>query len=620
MIRLCALFFLASTLVACGGGGGSDSSNSNSPLSPPQNNLPVITSASNVDILEGQTSVLDIAVTDEDGDAISLTLTGADANQFSLSGNTLSFNSVPDYEAPSSSAGTNSYSITLNANDGTGSVSQAVTINVLDATEGRVVDGPLSGAKVFLDLNGNLIQDANEIFVVTDANGYFKLPANTEANSQSDKLVAVGGTDISTGKSLPNMVLVSDIPTAEDASVVVTPVSTLIAAATTAADKQAVLTSLGITGSVEDVLTQDSWAQAQLGNQQAIAVQAANQAIAAVLQSATSLIDTSGADSTNNAANLIMSITEQLVTESVLGSDLFDESVLANVMEQGIEDYATDYEPSLDLDSQLFDSLASTLSTTIGIIQAVDNPTSAAANEIVAIVQDALQIDIAEVASSGNINNFINSTEPTSLFAGASSEVLIIVNLDTDGDGIINILDTDGQYTDDGIASNYCSTQIYHLNDDIHGSSGIYLTIENSGSDSLSVSIASADNSLVTQMLVESKTGASVETDSSAEPDTFTRVLSWSGTPPENETFDILWAKTSGGTWIVRDISVPTEATCNGNGGGGSQTTFTPVTPDTPNTTAVTVINCGTISLSLKFTLAIIYEFIKKGLEKSSPF
>ena len=303
--------------------------------------------------------------------------------------------------------------------------------------EGRVVDGPLSGARVFLDLNGNLIQDANEISVVTDANGFFELPANTEANSQSDKLVAVGGTDISTGKSLPNMVLVSDIPTAEDASVVVTPVSTLIAAATTSADKQAVLTSLGITGSVEEVLTQDSWAQAQLGNQQAIAVQAANQAIAVVLQSATSLIDTSGADSTNNATNLIMSISEQLVTESFSGSDIFDETVLANVMEQGIEDYATDYEPSLDLDSQLFDSLASTLSTTIGIIQAADNPTSAAANEIVATVQDALQIDIAEVATSGNINNFISSTEPTSLFAGASSEVLIIVNLDSDDDNPI---------------------------------------------------------------------------------------------------------------------------------------------------------------------------------------
>ena len=131
----------------------------------------------------------------------------------------------------------------------------------------------------------------------------------------------------------------------------------------------------------------------------------------------------------------------------------------------------------------------------------------------------------------------------------------------------------DGQSTDDGIASNYCSTQIYHLNDDIHGSSGIYLTIENSGSDSLSVSIASADNSPVNQMLVESKTGASVETDSSAEPDTFTRVLSWSGTPPENETLNILWAKTSGGTWIVRNISVPTEATCNGNGGGADGNT-----------------------------------------------
>ena len=34
----------------------------------------------------------------------------------------------------------------------------------------------------------------------------------------------------------------------------------------------------------------------------------------------------------------------------------------------------------------------------------------------------------------------------------------------------------------------------------------------------------------------------------------------------------------------------------------------------------MTVINCGPISLSLKFTVGIIYEFIKKGLEKSSPF
>ena len=52
-------------------------------------------------------------------------------------------------------------------------------------------------------------------------------------------------------------------------------------------------------------------------------------------------------------------------------------------------------------------------------------------------MQDTLQIDIAEVATSGNINNFISSTEPTSLFAGASSEVLIIVNLDIGDDNPI---------------------------------------------------------------------------------------------------------------------------------------------------------------------------------------
>ena len=34
----------------------------------------------------------------------------------------------------------------------------------------------------------------------------------------------------------------------------------------------------------------------------------------------------------------------------------------------------------------------------------------------------------------------------------------------------------------------------------------------------------------------------------------------------------------------------------------------------------MTVINWGTMSLSFRFTNVIIYEFIKKGLEKSSPF
>ena len=165
---------------------------------------------------------------------------------------------APDFEEPSSEAGTNVYNISLGASDGTNDPSQDITITVTDATEGRVVDAPLSGAMVFIDTNGNLIKDADEVSVTTDTAGFFKLPVVASARDQNLKLVSLGGTDISTGNILSDLALVSDMPSSLRAAVVVTPISTILSFATTPADKQAVLSTLGITGTVEDVLTKDA--------------------------------------------------------------------------------------------------------------------------------------------------------------------------------------------------------------------------------------------------------------------------------------------------------------------------------------------------------------------------
>ncbi len=94
---------------------------------------------------------------------------------------------------------------------------------VARVVEGRVIDGPLSGAKVFFDTDGDLIQDDNEPSVDTDANGFFELSLATAASGQTLKLVSIGGTDTSTGKVLPDMALVSDVPAS--GKVVVTPLS-----------------------------------------------------------------------------------------------------------------------------------------------------------------------------------------------------------------------------------------------------------------------------------------------------------------------------------------------------------------------------------------------------------
>ena len=71
-----------------------------------------------------------------DSDALTYTLGGPDADKFVINGDgSVSFVTAPDFEAPGSAAGTNSYSFSVTASDGTLSDVQAVTVNVADVTE-----------------------------------------------------------------------------------------------------------------------------------------------------------------------------------------------------------------------------------------------------------------------------------------------------------------------------------------------------------------------------------------------------------------------------------------------------------------------------------------------------
>jgi hypothetical protein len=66
---------------------------------------------------------------DVDGDDITLTLGGTDAESFTLANNILSFNTPPDFETK------NSYSITLTLTDGIETVEKSITINITDVNE-----------------------------------------------------------------------------------------------------------------------------------------------------------------------------------------------------------------------------------------------------------------------------------------------------------------------------------------------------------------------------------------------------------------------------------------------------------------------------------------------------
>ena len=57
--------------------------------------------------------------------------------------------------------------------------------------EGRVVDAPLRGSNVFIDLNGNSVQDSDEPNGTSDANGFF-IVENTVTEG-APKIISIGG-------------------------------------------------------------------------------------------------------------------------------------------------------------------------------------------------------------------------------------------------------------------------------------------------------------------------------------------------------------------------------------------------------------------------------------------
>ena len=296
-------------LTACGGG-------SDSPSVPnqPSNTPPVITSADTVLVPEGQLGVLAITATDANGDAIIFSMSGGeDIALFAIDATgVLSFNNAPDYELPIDANTNNEYLIIVQAADASSSTTVNLTIVVTDALEGRVVDGPIAGAAVFLDLDGDRVQDADEPAGVTDSKGFFKIDRVTPIAGIVPKIISVGGTDTATGVALPDIALVADVPADITKSVNLTPLSTVLASAISAAEKANVLASLGISGSADDVLTTDNWLAAASGVEAAKSVQRINQQIGLILQTATTLAD-DGDDTSSESIAISTSLASQIV-------------------------------------------------------------------------------------------------------------------------------------------------------------------------------------------------------------------------------------------------------------------------------------------------------------------
>ena len=156
-LRLCASLMLVTLCSACGGGGGSGSSAPASYGSGSSNSAPSLDLSSSIEVEENQTSVTTVAASDADGDDLSFTLSGDDADDFTIGDDgTLAFVSAPDFESKSS------YSITIEVTDGTASTSQSLTVEITDLNEVEANNAP-----VFEGLEGSIQVNENQSNLLT---------------------------------------------------------------------------------------------------------------------------------------------------------------------------------------------------------------------------------------------------------------------------------------------------------------------------------------------------------------------------------------------------------------------------------------------------------------------
>jgi hypothetical protein len=433
--NILGLVAVSAILVACGGGGSSSSA---------PNRAPALTDPGALTVLEGATSIATISASDPDTDSLTFTLpSGDDQALFSIaSSGVLSFLVAPDFETPGDAGSDNVYDISVQVSDGALTDIQSIVVTVTDAFEGRVVDAPISGATCFIDLNGNIEQDAGEPAGISDAAGFFYADTFTSPDGIAVKIICKGGTDTKTGQALPDLALISDAPTDLTKPANVTPLTTVLSSVSTPEAKLQLLQAMGIDKTPEELLTTDNWAAAEAGDEAAKSAQRVNQQLGLLLQTAATILD--DGDQTTDASVLLAQSVAAGISEAAVsagGIDLTSTDMLKEVLTKAIADVAPDAVIAADVIAAIASSLAAV--NTVVSDPNLD-PLSDAALDIVKAAQEGLQASVTAVVSGDvAVSEFETATDPAKLFENI---VVAADALDTDEDGIPNVLDTD----DDG--------------------------------------------------------------------------------------------------------------------------------------------------------------------------
>jgi len=156
--------------------------------------FPFFISAATVSVVENSTAVITVQATDSDAVVVSPTYTitgGADAANFSivLASGVLTFDTAPDFEAPTDAGTDNSYILDVSASDGVNITVQTITITVVDLND---------SAPVFTNGNtANVNEGITAVLTVTttDADGVGPVPIYAMAGGADAGDFTIGAAD-----------------------------------------------------------------------------------------------------------------------------------------------------------------------------------------------------------------------------------------------------------------------------------------------------------------------------------------------------------------------------------------------------------------------------------------
>ncbi len=254
-----ALLISCIVLVLTGCGGGQDSDKTTDS----QNRPPLIHTAENITVAEGSLAVVRVSASDPDGDTLHFLVQGVDAALFSIdSQGYLRFIQAPEAANPLDHNRDNYYQLDLVVSDGRATTTKSLGITVAKQLAGRVVDGPVSGARVFVDLNADGRLGDGEFSSESNTEGRFSIVATPGQG----RLIAQGGIDTFSGRVRSSMILMAPVPADLLQPIVLTPLSSLLALTDTAANRATLLKLLKINATEPAVYATDNWELALKGD------------------------------------------------------------------------------------------------------------------------------------------------------------------------------------------------------------------------------------------------------------------------------------------------------------------------------------------------------------------